>query len=244
MPDEKRARGEAPEVDVTSSIWVYGPLHQTPNSTKELQLVIEHYAWAVLGLKLVCSMLSSISLKEQSLAAVCYPLGAIGYMLGKCIRSSNFAANSDRWNVVCLGFLKVLLVRVSAQKIRYEALCPGHGPPASEDLNGGGCAKFPVKVYKVCVYLQDGFWWAFLIMLRRLNKVLCSLSSWVEGCSCHFDLLVRASDAAAGDEDPSSAWPTQLVDAWAHRPLRGMRCHVAASGRCRGLWLKHFMSTV
>ena len=214
------------KADVSGSIWVDGPLHQLSNSTKELKHVLKYYAWAVEGLKLVCSILSLLATKERVLEYCFYPFGRMGHVMGKPIKEFHLFVDSDRWGTVSLAFLKILSLRSSLLwGFKFESMFPGF-EPTPENLSDNN--KTSTKMYKAAMFISNNFWWAVLVTYRRINQVLVSVEGWVEGCSCHWELLQpKYNDDGSRQELP---WPRALLKAWSNCPLRGLRCQDVSAG--------------
>ena len=98
------------------------------------------------------------------------------------------------------------------------------------DLESEDQTKTSMKLHKATQYIKSKLWWGFLVVLQSLNSVLSKSNAWVDGCSCHWDLLESRGGNDPNADGDAVEWPRVLLSAWRNCPLRGMRIAGVAAG--------------
>ena len=126
--------------------------------------------------------------------------------LHKLEKHAGGTIHKGRWGTIMFSVPELLKVekvlRWAWDKDAFMGRAGADGANDDEDTNLAAEADKAIS---------SPFWWGWLHMLEHVCKVVRRAISWIEGCSCHSELL-------HGDV---SDFPPELVRQWRSFPMRG-----------------------
>ena len=203
-------------VNCEGSVAIPGVLHILHNCFAGLADSMQEFSTIVENLKQVANLLRQPETKERLLSA-CFS-DPIGQGLSPDIKAFSGHVYEERWGHVSDCALQM----VGCEKaLRHMWSLEKYVDPTSQGERHAERKTYSVNLEVADSAIGDPFFWAYVQMLSILAGVQLRLTSWVEGCPCHWDLT----------QDRLAEVPSELRSLCDTCPLKGMRGSDIASGK-------------
>ena len=203
-------------VNCEGSVAIPGVLHILHNCFAGLGDSMQEFATVVESLKQVANLLRQPETKER-LLSTCFS-DPIGQGLSPDIKAFSGHVYEERWGHVSDCALQM----VGCEKaLRHMWSLEKYVDPTSQGERHAERKTYSVNLEVADSAIGDPFFWAYVQMLSILAGVQLRLTSWVEGCPCHWDLT----------QDRLAEVPSELRSLCDTCPLKGMRGSDIASGK-------------
>ena len=139
--------------------------------------------------------------------------------------------HEERWATV--AFAIVLLLLVKDELLWGWDLSKLVKDAVSSENDEDNEHSFGTRIRLFDKYVRDELFWCWLAAMRSVGRTLVHTIEWIEGCSCHFDLLKEA-------QNNTSSLARKSVALWKTCVWRGCRCACLAEGKLHHLICKLF----
>ena len=205
-----------PSVSLQETIACPGLLHIIHNASEALQEFMVTMEDTVTKLTQVCKLLSHPFTKPRAMET-CFSDG-VSRCFQADIKKFKAKVHRARWGSVAYAvetvsdFERPLRRFWSLAKYGAEALAvPAAGEDGADDPNASA------QLHVADEAISSPIWWARVLTLKLVFKVILKCFTWVEGCSCHTHLDMNAVTS-------------QVRDRWLQCPMRGQRLPEVAAG--------------
>ena len=225
--DEDEAFADPPDplrLSFPCILGIPGLHHIIDNCTKGLGDTMQRYKDNIFLAQQVCRFLRKRDTRTKVLQR-CFSHGA-GIHMADDIRKFEGWINTDRWGTVAFSIPELLKVKHALVSCWDEARFI-QGELAPDDLQGRSTRELAQHVSQA---VHDPVWWGWLSMLEMVCNLLREHTAWVEGCSCHYEILRSHKDELS----------QSLREQFLKCPMRGLRAAELSSGEfldiLRRLW--------
>ena len=208
VPDDP---ADAETVSLQNMLSVPGPLHILHNATDRLLEHLPYVGKAVQRLQAICRFLSNHETKQR-LVSTCFS-GPVSRSFQSDILNFHAKVNEGRWGSVAFAVPELLNLQKPLRRF-WDLPAFGSGQEATDgrhrqDESGTGAR---LDFVHESIELPD--FWAQLVTLNSLFKLVRELFDWLEWCPCHHNRVA----------------PPGKKRAWELCPLRGRRLPEIACG--------------
>ena len=215
---------ESAEVGFTRSLAAPGVLHIIHNATNDLLSAVPELDDAVESLAQVAAFLRHTHTRER-LQEACFG-DTVGRTFHASLKGFSGKVHRGRWGTVAFANESVLALQAPLRRFwDYEKYRAVAGVACSSELQPHQAGdKEGVRMQIVDEALASSFWWAQLITLDFVFRLIRRLLTWADGCKCHTML--------EEEQRPD------LVSRWKRCPLRGRRLPELAAGDFFGMFVE------
>ena len=230
LEDEDDALLQPPRPDIPFSHLLAhdGILHTIDNATKDLGTAMTGFKLVIRKLKSVCRLVRKKG-SQDKLVQRCFEPSPVARHFIDDIRKFQGSVHLGRWGSIAFALPQIIALQHPLryafslnrfrQGSREKPEDESDATDTDDELRGQGRADVADRA------IHDPTWWAYLIMLEEIAKLLRRLTHWAEWCPCHGDLVIHVKRAALPD-----ALKARVLKHWSKCPLRGCRGPCLANG--------------
>ena len=174
------------EIDFTGSLDIPGLIHVLHNAGRGLETALKTYPEASHRLSKLCNILRRKESKER-LHETCFLDPVAEVLWQKSLKHFSQECYSERWGKVAGAIMAMdddlfIVLDHSWDLAKYTG---GSGKHVEQTVEEEHVSRLDL----VDATLRDKFWASYWMMLRHIALVLLVMLEWVEGCSCHYDVV-------------------------------------------------------